>query len=361
MIFDILFFFLKLIGILLLAMLALLLLIIITVLVVPIRYTVRLEHGDFLYADLKVNWLLHLINARISYKDEKLRIRLCLFFFTLYDSLRPKRDAKSRQADKPDLPAGREKSENKYRFAVKKAKQKDTGFNLNEGNRKMADSEHDREKSSDITGIDTQKEAIISDSNNEKTAYPADKKMIRKEEHEGQAYGKSDAAFEEDKSIFLRIKKKIISLIEKIKAFFIALWNKLAKIFETASDVRAKIKLVTDFLQDTQNREGIRLTFAESKKILKHILPGKLKSTIKFGTGDPCSTGQALGAFSILYSFYGDNISITPDFENKVFEGKHYARGRISLITILLIIIRLIRDKRFKSLKRNFLLLKEAL
>jgi len=359
-IFNILFFVLKLIGILLLAVLALILLIIITVLVVPIRYTVRLEHGDLLYADIRVNWLLHLLNARISYKDEKLHIRLRLLIFTLYDSLKPKRGAKRKQAELSALSGGRKKPDNRDLSSGKNAKLKETGSKFSEADRKMADTEPDRKKSSDITGIDTQKEAIISDS--DKTVYPADKKMEGKEvTHEGQASGKSSDAFEDDKSILLRIKKKIISVIEKIKAFFTALWNKFARIFKTASDIRAKIKLVTDFLQDTQNREGIRLTFTESKNILKHILPGKLKSTIRFGTGDPCSTGQALGAFSILYSFYGDNISITPDFENKVFEGKHYARGRIRLITILLIILKLIRDERFKSLKRNFLLLKEAL
>lgn len=361
MIVDILFFVLKLIGILLLAVLALLLLIIITVLVVPIRYTVRLEHGDHLYADIRVNWLLHLLNARVSYRDEKLHIRLRLFIFTLYDSLKPKKGAKRRQAELSALPGGRKKSENKDLSSGKKAKRKETGSKFSEADRKMADTEPDRGKSTDITGIDTQKKAIISDSDNENTAHPADKMEAKEGASKGQASEKSDAAFDDGKSIFLRIKKKIISVIKKVKAFFIALWNKFAGIFRTASDIRAKIELVTDFLQDTQNREGIRLTFTKSKNILKHILPGKLKSTIRFGTGDPCSTGQALGAFSILYSFYGDNISITPDFENKLFEGKHYARGRIRLITILLIIIKLIRDERFKSLKRNFLLLKEAL
>jgi hypothetical protein len=63
----------------------------------------------------------------------------------------------------------------------------------------------------------------------------------------------------------------------------------------------------------------------------------------------------------ILYGFYGDRVVIIPDFENKVFEGKHYARGRIRLITLLIIVIKLISDKRFKRLKSNFLILKEAL
>lgn len=354
MVLNILFFILKLIGILLLAVLALLLLLIIALLAVPIRYTARLEHGECLIADIRINWLLHLLNARLSYKEEKLHIRVRLAFLTLYDSLRPKRGKKSGQADTP-------KKKGRMFSAFKKEKEK-TGSNLARSSGSDAE-ENGPESGKSIkpTGIDTQKEAIISDSY-KKTTYTDNRSKKGKKAAAGkQAKVKAGAALEKDKSIFSRIRKKINSAVERVRTYFIALWNKFVRIFQTASDIREKIKLIIDFLQDTQNREGIRLTFTESKKILKHILPGKLKSTIRFGTGDPCSTGQALGAFGIFYSFYGDNINITPDFENKVFEGKHYAKGRISLIIIIYIIIRLIRDKRFKSLKKNFLLLKEAL
>ena len=103
------------------------------------------------------------------------------------------------------------------------------------------------------------------------------------------------------------------------------------------------------------------MTYGSIGKLLKHILPRKLKANIIYGTGDPCSTGQILGALSILYSMYGDRVTIIPDFENQRFEGNAMARGRIRLVTILIIVIKLILDKRFRQLRNNVRLLKEAL
>jgi hypothetical protein len=155
--------------------------------------------------------------------------------------------------------------------------------------------------------------------------------------------------------------RKIKKLVEKLVTFFRGLKIKILKLYETAVNIKHKKDLITSFIKDELNREGFRITYSSLKRLFKHILPTKLKSSIIFGTGDPCSTGQALGAMSILYSFYGDKVQITPDFENKRLEGKHYARGRIRLITILIIVIKLILDKRFQQLKSNFLILKEAL
>jgi len=159
--------------------------------------------------------------------------------------------------------------------------------------------------------------------------------------------------------------QKIRDIVKKIKeiisTFFQGMKDKIRKWIESSVNIKRKIALLLEFVKDEINQEAFKLTYFSLIKLLKHILPTKLKSSIIFGTGDPCSTGQALGALSILYSFYGDKIQITPDFENKRFEGRLAARGRIRLVTILIIVIKLILDKRFKYLKSNMKTLKEAL
>ena len=352
---NIIFLVLKSVGILLLAVIALLLLILLAVLLVPIRYTIRLEHGDCFYADCRVNWLLHLVNAKVSYSNGKLHIRVRLLIFTLYDNLKPKRRRKPDFADKPEHKSKRVPDDSAHKNQIEGAQRKAGDdikrAELESGSEKKTISKSESLVMEQVTIPEDRVEARLADKDfdNSRSA------------EENDTAGKAGPAEGKSKRAGFSIINKIKNIIARIKAFFKSIWDKIAGIFKSASDIWEKIKLVTEFLQDMQNREGIRLTYTESKRLLKHILPVKLKSTLRFGTGDPCSTGQALGAASILYSFYGDNISITPDFENKVFEGKHYARGRISLITILVIVIRLIRDERFKRLKRNFQLLKEAL
>jgi hypothetical protein len=204
------------------------------------------------------------------------------------------------------------------------------------------------------------------------------KKAVQAEKHDKETrVGEADSSGQsrKKKNIFIKINEKIKDIkermkgiIEKIKGvkeristFFRELKNKIVKLYDTVVNIRNKIGLISAFIKDKLNREGFRITYSSLKKLLKHILPTRLKSRIIFGTGDPCSTGQALGAMGILYSFYGDKVQIIPDFENKVFEGKHYARGRIRLATLLIIVIKLLLDKRFQQLKRNFQILKEAL
>lgn len=318
MIFHIIFLFLKFIVMLLLAVIALLLILILTVLIVPIRYSVNVEHGDGINADCRVTWLLHLLNASISYSEEKFHIRVRLLLFTLYDNLK---------TGKPKI-----KKRKKQKKENSKAGSHDNGTAI----------------------LDTDLSDYRKPYQRENVKESADNSIKPQNVAE-----KTEDGFEKKSSFSVIVKVK--KFFGKIKAFFQSVRNKIIRIYNNIGDIWSKLKLISEFLQSGENREGFMLTYSKLKKILKHILPGKLKSRVRFGTGDPCSTGQALGAFSIFYSFYGDNISITPDFENRVFEGEHYARGRISLLTVLVIVFKLIRDERFKKLKRNFQLLKEAL
>jgi hypothetical protein len=83
---------LKLIGILLLAVLCLLLLLLLIVLLVPIRYRVEAEHGEELLAvEGRVNWLLHLINARVTYLEGVFHVQVRILWFILFDNLKPKK------------------------------------------------------------------------------------------------------------------------------------------------------------------------------------------------------------------------------------------------------------------------------
>jgi hypothetical protein len=166
---------------------------------------------------------------------------------------------------------------------------------------------------------------------------------------------------ENRKSFFKKVLERIHGIRDKTITAFKEWKVKLSRIFSTIATFKFKFDLILSFLRDEMNKDGMRVTFTSLKRMVKHILPTTLRSKLIFGTGDPCSTGQALGAMSILYSFYGDKIQITPDFFKNRLEGNHFAKGRIRLGTILIIVVKLMFDRKFKQLKNNFMILKEAL
>lgn len=384
---------LKIIGLILLAIIGLLLLLILIVLLVPIRYKVEAEHGEeVLRVDARVNWFLYILRARISHLEGVIHIRVKIFWITLYDNLKPKQSkekvaktksvkkktkktriktantakttkttktAKTAKTDKTVLINSKGPSDNKIIT--------NTPHDNNENNTSLLLKKEDASKLINKVSLDNQEdETQTIQKTNLKTniVEPIAEIHLNTEipiEDIGQAADVKKSFFE---SFIIKLKSligKIKKLKDKIINFFVEFKNKVIEIFTTIANIKQKYDMITDFIRNELNREGFKITYSSLIKILKHILPRKLKSRIVFGTGDPCSTGQALGVFGILYSFYGDKVQIVPDFEKKVLEGKHYARGRIRLVTLLIIVIKLILNKKFKKLKDNFLRLKEAL
>ncbi len=165
---------------------------------------------------------------------------------------------------------------------------------------------------------------------------------------------------EEERESFLhRITKPFRATIQRIKEVI----RKVREVIRSArnifSNVKAKIHLVKDFLEVEDNRKGLGRVYAGIKKILKHILPYKVKGFVRFGLDDPCNTGYLLGVLSLVYPIYANKIQIIPDFQEEVLEGQVDAKGRIRAFTLLIIGIKLILDDNFKKLLKNVKELKE--
>lgn len=315
---------LKIIGIIILALLALILLIILCVLFIPIRYKLKIEHGDAFILDGGISWFFHIIHAKVNKSDNNSRIWVRVFGFLVYDSLRtPKpRNEKIHRIKKTNN-SNKTASSNKTTSSneTTSSNQMDSRQEDNKSQAPALSSEHNIENPS------------IHEKETENNEVKADSIFIR-------AYKK--------------IKAKLIGILQGIK-------NKINALIQKLLSIKKKTSLIIDFINNDVNKEGFKYTYLSLKKLIKHILPRKLKSRLIFGTGDPSTTGKALGVFGFLYGIYGDNLQITPNFEEKVFEGNHYVRGRIRTWTILIIVIKLLLDKRFKELKMNYQQLKEAL
>ena len=354
---------LKIIGITILVLLGILLFIILIVLFVPIRYWVRVEHGDAINLNAGVSWLLHLVHTRISQTGGERRIWLRIMGILVYDSLRPPKVKKLRH---------REKTKANTKANTKVNTKANTEANTEadtEAKGIIASKDEigseDRKKPLDVKREDIK--GSIKDNITQNKVNPKD--AVKESIHEEKSIKdeiknddfKNNETKHDDIGFIRKLANSFRNIKSKIKGFFLGIKTKIKKLFQKLFSIKDKATLILDFISDDSNKRGFRFTYEVLRKVLKHILPRKLRSRLIFGTGDPCSTGQALGVFAILYSFYGDKIQVTPDFENKVFKGSHYARGRIRSFTLLIIAIKLLFDKRFKDLKMNFQLLKEAL
>ena len=61
------------------------------------------------------------------------------------------------------------------------------------------------------------------------------------------------------------------------------------------------------------------------------------------------ATGQVMAILSMLYPIWSYDISLHPDFENKVMAGRIYMRGRIRVFTLIRIAWRVYFNKNLKK------------
>ena len=136
-------------------------------------------------------------------------------------------------------------------------------------------------------------------------------------------------------------------LLNKIKCTIKNICDKIKKIWKFVKEFYA-------FLTDSAHVLAFQKFKAEILSLAKHLKPRKLKGTVRFGLEDPYHTGQVLAGLSVLYPFYGERISIIPDFEEKGIEGNVYAKGHIRTIYFLRMILKLFFDKDVKLTYKNY-------
>ena len=75
---------------------------------------------------------------------------------------------------------------------------------------------------------------------------------------------------------------------------------------------------------------------------------------IHFGFEDPSVTGYVLAGLSMVYPLIGEHTDITPDFENQVLQGKLSARGKLRIIHLAVLILKLLADKNVRITYQHF-------
>lgn len=272
-------------GIVLLIILAILLILIFLVLFYPISYRIKgFKNQEEYEITANASWLLHIISVRLWYQKEFL-YKIKLFGITLY----PRKKKEKNKNPAVLEPSGKE-----------------------------------------IAEVDSPEDAsTVLQADSKESEHQTSSHKFTKQEESSQSGISSDST-EEKKNIFHKIRYTFHNVCDKIK----------------------KIILNIRYYLDILNSKECARLFEKVKKYLcmigKNALPGKIKADITFGAKQPDTTGYLLAVYSILYPYLGNNVLITPDFEQQILEGSFDMKGHITLYILLYIAIKIFFDKDLK-------------
>ncbi|MCM1134186.1 MAG: DUF2953 domain-containing protein [Clostridium sp.] len=281
---------LKILGIAVLAVLGILLTILLLVLFVPIRYKITAHRKIIeevpVVAEIKITWLLHILNAAFSY-PKAAYVRVRLFCYTIF-KIGEKSD--SGTEGKKKKPAKKEKKFTK--------KEKETENRKEE--KKEAGSSTEESSNADIS------KSNADTSNNEA----------------------AEEDMEEGGNKFVKFFRKLLELLRNIRYTIVKIYDKIRHV---VNNIQYYIKI----LKSDAFSGAWAVCSKQVLSLLKSIGPRKISGTLLIGTGDPASTGQIMAIYGILYPFIGEHVEITPDFEQQIVEGDLLIKGKITVFKAL--------------------------
>ncbi len=292
----------KIIGVVLLCLLGLLLLVTALILLVPVRYHAKGEKYQQLHVRGSVSWLLHLVHLSADYQGQEPLLILRILGIPLWRS--------DREDTKP-AKSERKKAENRKKKA---------------GERK--EPEQDEKTPPDPQGAEAQK----------KPPDPSGPDSVRKLPAGEKGKEQKTSLWEKTKAFFQKIRNAVLRF-----------WNQLKEFRDSAVRIRDRISRYLEWLRMEETALAFRTGKQSVGKLLRHIAPGKFDVYLRIGTGDPASTGQLLGAAALFYPATKGQLRITPEFQEKILEGRFSLKGRIVCLCLLTELWKLYRDQNVRT------------
>ena len=287
----------KIIGIILAVLLGIVILLLLLLLFVPIRYRASLYKREEFRAEAKITWLYPLLSVPAAFRDGELSVKIKVLGITVRDLM----------ADEEEV------------------------------SREVKDFVQDPEE---IAPEVTETVTAPPKANETVTAAP----VLRRKTFE-----KRQNAETSESGIFDRLWNPIRDFFSKIRNLKYTIRRFCVKIKKAIK----KICRTRDFVMDERTKAAVGLCTRQIGKLLKKLLPGKLRGEIHFGMEDPALTGEILGGISIFYPAFKDNVKVIPDFEESCLEGELLVKGRLRLVTVVQIAWKLFWDKNVRYVYRK--------
>lgn len=303
---------LKIIGIVLLVLLLVLLALVVIVLFVPIKY-----YAEGVFADNEkrasadITWFCKFVKFKLSYLfPEKPVISLKILGFELL-----KEHDKKQKKIKVPKELKQIKKENKKYSKKQKTKKKERKGNyhpvINTAFLGTAEAEN-KERNEEKTEVVIQ-DAVMNDDNLNDDINDFDDEYV--------------------------YENKIEKIIFKIHA-----------LYDKIIDIINNINYYLDIWEQEDTQDLLKEAWNSLKKILISIKPKAYKLDCLYGFETPDTTGRVYGYYCMLLPWLGDNVYVEADFEQKIINADGYIKGKISLLTILVNVLRILFDKRLMPL-----------
>lgn len=305
---------LKIIGIIVACILGLLLFVLLSVMFVPARYHGWIEKKEKIKGMIHFHWFWHIVSAKVLYEEGQTDMKVRVFGILLNLEGREAKPKKKRKRQKPK----KETAEKNKEELPQKPPQ------LEE--KKEAEEYH----SSSNTTVMVPTPVSSDDSCDS---------------------GKSR---EHRTSPFQRLVRVIRRFFQKFAETF----RKIKYTIRTFCDRIKKVKENIGHYREIWKDEKTQLAFTAGKgeffKLLRHMRPRKVKGWLRFGTGDPATTGELLGVMAVFYGWYRDRLTITPDFQEQVFLAELDIKGRVRAVVLFRSLWKLYRDENVKEVLKHF-------
>lgn len=316
---------LKIIAFIVLFILAFLILIILLILIAPLNYKTKLLYKEKIDIKLNANYFFYIFRFRLVYKDN-LEYSLKIFNFTIFSN------------NEDDSEENSDDSENiviEENSLYKESICDDKGFTNRKDDILLTQKESDTFKAN-------KQEKFLKDKNNFK------KDVIIEENKENTGADKETFKHKEKNFNDRKIKKSGIRFFIKDKINIFK--TRLKSIKKRLGQFDKKKKKIFKSIKDEKNRLAIKILFKLLIKLLKHILPQRVKGRVEFGFEDPATTANIVGYISLLHPKYYKRVEIIPVFNNEIIDINLDIRGRIQLVYILYILIIGFFDKNIRRL-----------
>lgn len=303
---------LKVVGILLLILLFL----VVLILFVSLRYRVYTSFYEEKRVRGRVSWLWFVVRAVFLWEEGALHWKLCVFGIPIMSG-----DENGSASSHPEKNK-RKKRNKKRKDAKNKQKviedQREDGSEQNIGKEQENIEQEQTDKQSN-EAVDASSSGPVHPSQEKVPANPGKRRGII--------------------ARLRRLWTRIMNFFRTLKKLFRLLRQKVHSLHDLA-----------DMLREEETRHSICIVKDNMIHLWKQIHPRKIRGDIVFGTGDPCTTGQALGGIAVLYGWIGSGVHIVPDFQEKRLEGRLDVRGRIRIISLIVIIVKMMFHREFKQL-----------
>lgn len=300
------------------------------VLWVPIRYRADGCYGEEKSLQGKASWFVFLLQLQLHYEEE-LEVSLRLFGVDVIALLKKRAQRKAAKKSKKRKNTAQTKTIQRTKKAAADPK------DIKQQKEELSMAEH-----SDIRQEDrTEKQEKSSEEEIPAKENAAKCRKTIKEAH---------------KKVDERKKTKRASVKKTIKNWFQSIKNMLSAIRKRIRQA-GKLK---ELLQDDNTKAFVCILKDNVIHLWRKLKPKKLEAKLCFGTGQPDTTGEILALLAVFYAYYGSNVTIIPDFEQARLEGWFKMKGRISVWSVLIVLIKVFMSKEWNQFRKDTSRWKEA-